>query len=69
VVKPAQLQRSGFLCGKTHYNGSVAGRHRAWNRPGDLEPLLILDDCGCLSQRIPGIIHETDTNTEVMLYS
>jgi len=42
VVKPAQWQRSGFSCGKTRCNGSVLGRNRTRNRPGDLEPLLTL---------------------------
>ena len=42
MVKPAQWQWSGFSCGKTCCNGSVPGRNRTRNRPGDLEPLLTL---------------------------
>jgi len=42
VVKPAQLQWSGFSCGKTRCNGPVPGRNRTRNRPANLEPLLTL---------------------------
>ena len=43
VVKPSQLQRSGFSCGKTRCNGSVPVPTLTRNRSSGLEPLLTLD--------------------------
>jgi hypothetical protein len=42
LVKPAQLQRSGFSYGKTQCNGSVPVRTLTWNHSSGLEPLLTL---------------------------
>jgi len=42
VVKPAQLQQSGFSCGKTCCNSSVLDRIRTQNQPCNSEPLLPL---------------------------
>jgi len=42
VEKPAQLQRSGFSCGKAHCNGLVPVRTLSPNRFSGLEPLLSL---------------------------
>jgi hypothetical protein len=42
VVKPAQLQWSGFSCGKKRCNGSVRVPTLTQNRSSGLEPLLIL---------------------------
>jgi len=42
VVKPAQLQWSGFSCGKNRCNGSVPVPTLTRNRSSGLEPLLTL---------------------------
>jgi len=43
LVKPAQLQRSGFWCGKTRCHGSVPVPTLTRNRTSGLEPLLTLE--------------------------
>jgi hypothetical protein len=47
VVKPAQLQRSGFLYVRARCNSLVPGWNPTWNRPGNMQLFVTLPSSDC----------------------